>query len=76
MQWQIYYGTNSAGKEAADAEMKRREKVEGPGQRDGSEDNNIAEHIKIWCDFLVRGRTTRKQLQRQIAIKFLLGWKD
>ena len=32
--------------------MKRRDKVEGPGLRDGREDN-IPEHIKIWCDLMV-----------------------
>lgn len=32
--------------------MKRRDKVEGPGWRDGTEDKN-PEHIKIWCDLMI-----------------------
>ncbi len=46
-------------KEAADAEFKRRDKVEGPGRRDRSEDN-IPEHIKIWCDLIVSWKEIAK----------------
>ena len=38
--------------EAGEAEMKRRERVEGPGRPDGTEDN-VPEHVKIWCYLLV-----------------------
>jgi hypothetical protein len=32
--------------------MKRREQVEGPGRRDGTEDK-IAVHVEIWCYLLI-----------------------
>ncbi len=39
-------------KEAGEAEIKRREQVEGPGRRDGTEDK-IPGHVEIWCDLLI-----------------------
>ncbi len=39
-------------KEDGKTELKRRDQVEGPGRRDGTEDK-IPEHVKFWCNLLI-----------------------
>ena len=55
--------------------MKRREQVEGPGRRDGSEDK-ISELVKIWCDLLISWKkyteTTPKTDRYQVLLVFLV----
>ena len=58
-------------KVAGEAEMKRREQVEGPGRRDGTEDN-VPELLRYGVTCWYRGKSILKQLQRHIGIKILL----